>query len=83
MYFDYRKLKDKDVTSKSDPVCILYSQDPGQQSLHEIGRTEQITNNLNPQWVTKFELDYRFEERQVSFNQIEYCMLPKKYNVNA
>jgi len=31
----------------------------------EIGRTEQIQNNLSPIWNTKFTLDYRFEERQV------------------
>uniref|UniRef100_A0A6A7G5X7 Copine-8-like isoform X1 n=2 Tax=Hirondellea gigas TaxID=1518452 RepID=A0A6A7G5X7_9CRUS len=60
-----RKLADKDVTSHSDPVCIVYYQNPAQNTQHELGRTEKITDSLNPQWVTKIELDYRFEERQV------------------
>ncbi|MCL4130502.1 UNVERIFIED_CONTAM: hypothetical protein GTU68_052839 [Idotea baltica] len=51
--------------SSSDPLCILYIKDSGSQSYYEVGRTEQVKDSLNPQWVKRFELDYRFEERQV------------------
>ncbi|KAF2364166.1 C2 domain [Trinorchestia longiramus] len=60
-----KKLKNKDVTSKSDPVCVLYWKDIHKNSLHELSRTEKMTDSLNPQWVTKFDVDFRFEERQV------------------
>ncbi|RXG67368.1 Synaptotagmin-3 [Armadillidium vulgare] len=58
-------LRDKDVMSKSDPLCVLFIKERGQNSYLEIGRTELITNSLSPQWVKKFEVDYRFEERQL------------------
>ena len=51
--------------SKSDPVCVLYSVDLRTGNQVELGRTEQIPNNLNPIWNKKFTIDYRFEERQV------------------
>ena len=31
----------------------------------ETARTEQITDSLNPRWQTKFQMDYKFEERQM------------------
>lgn len=62
----YRNLLDRDTFSKSDPVCILYQKDLRTNQYIEIGRTEQIKNSLNPSWNTKFTMDYRFEERQVS-----------------
>jgi len=58
-------LIDRDLLSKSDPVCILQSVDLRTGNRTEIARTEQIPNNLNPIWNTKFTVDYRFEERQV------------------
>ena len=38
------------------------SQGPGDWV--EVGRTEQIKDNNNPEWQKKFVLDYSFEERQ-------------------
>jgi hypothetical protein len=61
-----RNLLDRDVLSKSDPVCVVYTKDLRTNQYIEIGRTEQIQNNLNPNWNTKFTVDYRFEERQVA-----------------
>lgn len=60
-----KKLQDKDAIGKSDPVCILYMKGSGQEQFVEIGRTEMIENNHNPQWIKKFQLDYRFEEKQL------------------
>jgi len=56
-------LADKDVLSKSDPLCVMFMQRNGQW--YEIGRTETIQDTLNPAWEKKFVVDYSFEERQV------------------
>uniref|UniRef100_A0AAY4DLW5 C2 domain-containing protein n=1 Tax=Denticeps clupeoides TaxID=299321 RepID=A0AAY4DLW5_9TELE len=45
-------------------VCVLYTQGVGNREWREYGRTEVIDNTLNPDFVTKFILDYFFEERQ-------------------
>ena len=56
-------LADKDLLSKSDPLCVLFMQKQGQWC--EIGRTEMLKDTLNPSWEKKFVLDYSFEERQL------------------
>lgn len=47
-------------------MCVLYTLQSlgGNVDFKEFGRTEQIDNCLNPQWSTKFELPYYFEQRQ-------------------
>lgn len=99
--FPFRKLVDMDVFSKSDPLCVLYTKEFGNDRWHEVklflavgslqmlrffsflrvvfclqwslhfiifklqfGRTEIIWNNLNPNWVKKFVMNYYFEEAQ-------------------
>ncbi|XP_061570322.1 copine-8 [Cololabis saira] len=59
-----RNLLDRDTFSKSDPICVLYTQAMGNKEWREFGRTEVIDNTLNPDFVRKFILDYFFEERQ-------------------
>ncbi|XP_068611523.1 copine-8 isoform X2 [Brachionichthys hirsutus] len=59
-----RNLLDMDTFSKSDPLCVLYTQAMGNKEWREFGRTEVIDNTLNPDFVRKFILDYFFEERQ-------------------
>uniref|UniRef100_A0A8C8D5G6 C2 domain-containing protein n=1 Tax=Oncorhynchus tshawytscha TaxID=74940 RepID=A0A8C8D5G6_ONCTS len=59
-----RNLLDMDTFSKSDPICVLYTQGIGNKEWREFGRTEVIENTLNPEFVRKFILDYFFEERQ-------------------
>ncbi|XP_026870368.1 copine-8 isoform X1 [Electrophorus electricus] len=59
-----RNLLDRDTFSKSDPICVLYTQGVGNKDWKEYGRTEVIDNTLNPDFVRKFILDYFFEERQ-------------------
>ncbi|XP_077356410.1 copine-8 isoform X1 [Festucalex cinctus] len=59
-----RNLLDRDTFSKSDPICVLYTQGMGNKEWREFGRTEVIDNSLNPDFVRKFILDYFFEERQ-------------------
>jgi len=49
-------LKDKDVLTKSDPIVVVYllakRSEQEAATYMEIGRTEVILNNLNPQWNT-------------------------------
>jgi len=56
-------LLDQDLTSKSDPTCVLFVKRSG--SWQEFGRTEKIQDTHHPRWETKFIIDYRFEERQL------------------
>ncbi|XP_048402486.1 copine-2 isoform X1 [Stegostoma tigrinum] len=57
-----QNLLDRDVTSKSDPFCVVFVDIDGKWS--EIGRTETAMNNLNPVFAKKFVVDYHFEEVQ-------------------
>ncbi|ESN89865.1 hypothetical protein HELRODRAFT_91316 [Helobdella robusta] len=59
-----RNLLDMDITSKSDPLCVLFMKQLASTEYREIGRTEVIWNTLNPDFVKKFVLDYFFEESQ-------------------
>uniref|UniRef100_A0A9J8CRM4 Copine-8 n=1 Tax=Cyprinus carpio carpio TaxID=630221 RepID=A0A9J8CRM4_CYPCA len=59
-----RNLLDRDTFSKSDPICVLYTQTVANRDWREFGRTEVIDNTLNPDFVHKFIIDYFFEERQ-------------------
>ena len=45
----------------SDPYAVvtIVASEPGLQP-RILGKTEVIKNNLSPQWVTTFELDYEF-----------------------
>eukprot|EP00075_Anas_platyrhynchos_P016778 XP_027306031.1 copine-3 [Anas platyrhynchos] len=53
-------LLDKDVGSKSDPLCVLLQNTSGQQ-WYEVDRTEKIKNSLSPKFSKKFLIDYYFE----------------------
>uniref|UniRef100_A0A8D2IYC5 Copine-3 n=1 Tax=Varanus komodoensis TaxID=61221 RepID=A0A8D2IYC5_VARKO len=57
-----QNLLDRDVTSKSDPFCVLFMEVNGKWT--EVDRTETAVNNLNPAFSKKFIIDYRFEEVQ-------------------
>ncbi len=57
-------LADLDVTSKSDPMAVLYQQNSAKMTWEILGRTEMIMNNLSPVFVQSIVVKYRFEERQ-------------------
>uniref|UniRef100_A0A8C9PCY4 Copine 5 n=1 Tax=Spermophilus dauricus TaxID=99837 RepID=A0A8C9PCY4_SPEDA len=50
----FRNLLDKDMFSKSDPLCVMYTQGMENKQWREFGRTEVIDNTLNPDFVRKF-----------------------------
>uniref|UniRef100_A0A3Q3KHB5 Copine-3 n=1 Tax=Monopterus albus TaxID=43700 RepID=A0A3Q3KHB5_MONAL len=56
-------LLDKDVGSKSDPLCVLL-QNTGGDTWAELGRTEQIKNSSSPSFSQRIKLDYNFETVQ-------------------
>lgn len=58
-------LKDKDISSKSDPFCIVYMKGPLDNDWKEVGRTEIVANHLHPEWVTRINIYYHFEEIQL------------------
>lgn len=59
-----RNLADLDVLSKSDPMCVLFMKDIKTNTYYELGRTETLDNQLNPDFATKFTVTYYFEELQ-------------------
>ena len=66
----YRGLKDKDTLSKSDPLCIVSTKERWMENYTEYARTEMLVDTLNPQWIHKVEMDYRFEEKQVGYVEL-------------
>ncbi|KAJ7973406.1 Protein BONZAI [Quillaja saponaria] len=54
------KLRDRDITSKSDPMAVVFAK-KRDGKLEELGRTEVILNNLNPQWIVKVAVAFQFE----------------------
>jgi len=59
-----KNLIDKDKLSKSDPQVYVYSRQSTKEKWIEVGKTELIMNNLNPEFATPIEMDYFFEEQQ-------------------
>ena len=62
LHVSAKKLKDVDIVTVSDPLCVFYIYNQGKWT--ESGRTEVIWNNLNPEWVTFFTIMYIFEIKQ-------------------
>lgn len=62
IFLSCRNLIDRDITSKSDPLVVLYLIQ-GRHSI-EVGRTEIIKNNHNPDFCKPIKMDYFFEEVQ-------------------
>nr|XP_057915730.1 copine-3 isoform X1 [Doryrhamphus excisus] len=53
-------LLDKDIGSKSDPLCVLLMSSPDSR-WYEVERTEKVQNCLCPKFAKKFVIDYYFE----------------------
>ncbi|CAK8544715.1 unnamed protein product [Lathyrus sativus] len=58
--FSASDLLDMDITSKSDPMLVVYA-NKRDGKLEELGRTEVITNCLNPEWIEKINIAFHFE----------------------
>ena len=60
--FACENLPNMDTTSESDPFVVLYKKI--NREWKQIGNTEIIHDNLNPQFVKKILVDYHFEEQE-------------------
>ncbi|KAJ3603299.1 hypothetical protein NHX12_031041 [Muraenolepis orangiensis] len=56
-------LLSKDVSSKSDPLCVL-SLSSGDKLWTEVGRTEKVNNCESPAFSQRLNVDYHFETVQ-------------------
>uniref|UniRef100_A0A671YHT0 Copine-3 n=1 Tax=Sparus aurata TaxID=8175 RepID=A0A671YHT0_SPAAU len=56
-------LLDKDVGSKSDPLCVLLQKNGGDKWV-ELGRTERLNNTSSPSFSQRLRIDYHFETVQ-------------------
>jgi Ca2+-dependent lipid-binding protein len=62
-----RNIKDVDPDGGTSPYCVVSLSEASmvrQRVWEEIGRTETLTNTLDPEWATKICLTYFFEEQQ-------------------
>ncbi|XP_069740604.1 copine-1-like isoform X2 [Narcine bancroftii] len=57
-------LMDKDVGSKSDPLCVLLQNTGADDQWIELDRTERVKNCQRPEFAKKLEVDYYFERVQ-------------------
>ena len=54
-----KNLKDMDTFSKSDPICRVYLMTQGVHTNYvKVGETEEIKDNLNPDFKTTIKIDY-------------------------
>ena len=60
--FSCRNLVDLDTFSKSDPIVQVFIKDSRAGAYAKLGETERIDNNLNPDFVKTFVIDYFFEK---------------------
>lgn len=73
IYISCRSLTNKDTFSKSDPYVVMKAQNPQSGLWQEVGRTETIQNNLNPNFVKSLPYEYIFEIQQhVKFEVWDY-----------
>uniref|UniRef100_A0A671Z1W3 Copine-3 n=1 Tax=Sparus aurata TaxID=8175 RepID=A0A671Z1W3_SPAAU len=54
-------LLDKDIGSKSDPLCVLKTNVKLSNLSQQVERTEKVQNCLSPKFAKKFVIDYYFE----------------------
>jgi hypothetical protein len=58
-------LPNKDIASKSDPFAVLSVQDVATGKFSELGRSETVMDNLNPEFQKQFVVVYHFESKQL------------------
>lgn len=73
LFISCRKLRDLDLLSKSDPVCVLYTKNNSADTVwSKVGSTERQNNNLNPDFQRSFTIKFCFERKQpIKFEVID------------
>ena len=64
LYVSGRNLKNMDMFSKSDPLCVVFEKAQDRDEWFEIGRTEFIKDTLNPNFEKAIDVDFFFEKSQ-------------------
>lgn len=65
LHISCKELKNLDMFSKSDPQVVFYKQDEKRKGKWILaGKTEVITDNLNPTFEKYFTVAYTFEKHQ-------------------
>jgi hypothetical protein len=62
LFISCRKLVDLDTFSKSDPFVEVYEKLSNESKFRSLGKTEIIWDNLNPDFIKNFTIDFHFEE---------------------
>lgn len=62
--FKCEDLPNMDTFSKSDPFVVLYKFDTKGHPT-QIGKTEVIHDNLNPEFIKKILVDFHFEQKEM------------------
>eukprot|EP00475_Leptophrys_vorax_P006996 TRINITY_DN143_c0_g1_i1.p1 TRINITY_DN143_c0_g1~~TRINITY_DN143_c0_g1_i1.p1 ORF type:complete len:608 (-),score=165.53 TRINITY_DN143_c0_g1_i1:588-2411(-) len=65
IFISAKNLPNKDVASKSDPFVVMSVFDVSTQKFSQLGRSETIMDNLNPEFQKQFVVTYEFESRQI------------------
>lgn len=65
MHISCRKLVDLDLgVSKSDPFVVAFIRNEKEIEWHCLGKTETMWNDLNPNFLKTFKINYFFEKNQ-------------------
>ena len=78
-------LANKDVLSKSDPMCVVFQRPFNSKKWVEVLRTEVLDNNLNPDFATKVCVvadRERFSGFQVN-NALNMCSIPVSFVITV
>lgn len=73
-------MKDVGLTSQSDPFLVVNIRSPGGKWIEQ-GRTEIISNSLNPGWVKRMIVYFKFEEIQEI--QFDVYSMSDSYKTNS
>lgn len=64
MFMKASGLKKMDMFSNTDAYAKLFHVDPVTNEHLLVGTTEVLMNTQDPEWMTSFTFEYRFEEKQ-------------------
>jgi len=76
-----KNLKNLDIVTDSDPQCTLKVKEENLKYAvyKQAGETEVVDNNLNPQWIRHFSVNYSFlKEKELWFQVWNYNSINDK-----
>jgi hypothetical protein len=65
LHVSAKNLPNLDITSKTDPYCILSIRDGKKGAKTRVGISEVKMDTLNPEWTSDFQVTYHFENIQM------------------